>query len=106
MASVSHAICAVYFSMEIALRATSLPTPGLGILAGDTLKPAANAGISLAGITLPHRTSYFDQHLDEHENQSERSCFWKASLLLVTSYTVRPDCVLCWTPLGSRGSPS
>lgn len=80
---VSHPIRAVYFSMEIALRA-DIPTyaGGLGILAGDTLKSAADAGLSLAGITLLHRKGYFDQHLDEHGNQSETPCFWKPEAVL------------------------
>jgi starch phosphorylase len=55
---------------------------GLGILAGDTLKSAADAGLPLADITLLHRKGYFDQHLDEHGSQSETPCLWKPEAVL------------------------
>jgi glycogen phosphorylase len=83
MALNSHPLRAAYFSMEIALK-TEIPTyaGGLGILAGDTLKSAADAGLPLAGITLLHRKGYFDQHLDEHGNQTETPCVWKPEAVL------------------------
>lgn len=83
MVLASHPLRAVYFSMEIALKA-DVPTyaGGLGILAGDTLKSAADAGLPVAGITLLHRKGYFDQHLDEHGNQSETPCVWKPEAVL------------------------
>lgn len=79
----SHPLRAAYFSMEIALKA-DLPTyaGGLGILAGDTLKSAADAGLPLAGFTLLYRKGYFDQHLDEHGNQSETPCHWEPEAAL------------------------
>jgi len=42
-----------YFSMEIALRA-DIPTysGGLGVLAGDTLRSAADLDLPLVGVTL------------------------------------------------------
>ena len=42
-----------YFSMEIAI-SPAMPTysGGLGVLAGDTLRAAADAGLRLAGVTL------------------------------------------------------
>ena len=45
-----------YFSMEIALSKT-LPTysGGLGMLAGDTLRSAADTGCSMVAISLAHR---------------------------------------------------
>jgi starch phosphorylase len=53
-----------YFSMEIAIL-PSMPTysGGLGVLAGDTLRSAADRGLSLAAITLAHRKGYFRQIL-------------------------------------------
>jgi starch phosphorylase len=78
-----HPLRVAYFSMEIALKA-NIPTyaGGLGVLAGDTLKSAADAGLPVAGITLLHRKGYFDQSLDEHGNQSETACLWKPEAVL------------------------
>lgn len=63
--------------MEIALEA-DIPTyaGGLGILAGDTLRSAADMGLAMAGVTLLHRKGYFEQHLDADGTQSEASCSW------------------------------
>ena len=54
-----------YFSMEIALD-PNIPTysGGLGVLAGDTLRSAADLGVPLVAVTLAHRKGYFRQHLD------------------------------------------
>src|SRR2546430_9338003 len=54
-----------YFSMEICLE-QAVPTysGGLGVLAGDTLRSAADLGVPMVGITLLHRKGYFEQHLD------------------------------------------
>src|SRR3979411_150744 len=61
-----------YFSMEIALE-PDFPTysGGLGILAGDTLRAAADLGVPLVGVSLVHRLGYFRQHLDSDGNQTE-----------------------------------
>src|SRR5918999_3094395 len=66
-----------YFSMEIALEQT-LPTysGGLGVLAGDTLRSAADLALPVVGVTLAHRRGYFRQHLDTHGNQSESPAEW------------------------------
>jgi starch phosphorylase len=66
-----------YFSMEIALD-TAIPTysGGLGVLAGDTLRSAADLALPLVGITLLHRKGYFEQHLDAGGNQSESPVQW------------------------------
>src|SRR5919198_5634765 len=66
-----------YFSMEIGLDA-AIPTysGGLGVLAGDTLRAAADLGIPLVAVTLLHRRGYFRQHLDTAGNQSESSVMW------------------------------
>jgi glycogen phosphorylase len=54
-----------YFSMEIALR-NEIPTyaGGLGVLAGDTLRSAADLRLPLVAVTLVSRQGYFRQTLD------------------------------------------
>jgi starch phosphorylase len=66
-----------YFSMEIAIH-RSMPTysGGLGVLAGDTLRSAADLGLPLAAFTLLHRKGYFQQHLDRAGVQSEEVQPW------------------------------
>ena len=66
-----------YFSMEVGLE-SAMPTysGGLGVLAGDTLRAAADLAIPLVGVTLLHRKGYFRQHLDRRGNQSESPCDW------------------------------
>lgn len=49
---------------------------GLGILAGDTIKAAADLNLSAVGVTLLHRQGYFRQHLDDAGNQSESDSGW------------------------------
>ena len=66
-----------YFSMEIAL-ATHIPTysGGLGILAGDTLRSAADLRLPLVGVTLASRRGYFRQEIDAEGRQVEHSSAW------------------------------
>jgi len=61
-----------YFSMEIALE-VGMPTysGGLGVLAGDTVRAAADLHIPMVVVTLLHRKGYFYQRLDEHGEQHE-----------------------------------
>ena len=61
-----------YFTAEIGLR-SDLHTysGGLGVLAGDHVKSAADAGIPLVGLTLLYRKGYAKQNLDSEGNQSE-----------------------------------
>ncbi|MCK4508099.1 MAG: alpha-glucan family phosphorylase, partial [Desulfuromonadales bacterium] len=49
-----------YFSMEIGLM-TEIPTysGGLGILAGDTIRSAADLKLPLVAVTLISRKGYF-----------------------------------------------
>src|SRR3989338_8072126 len=72
-----------YFSMEVGID-QRLPTysGGLGILAGDTLRAAADLGIPVVGITLLHRKGYFRQHLDSSGNQSESPTEWSPEKIL------------------------
>jgi len=66
-----------YFSMEIGLEAT-MPTysGGLGVLAGDTVRSAADLKVPMVAVTLIHRKGYFHQRLDESGWQSEGPEGW------------------------------
>jgi starch phosphorylase len=66
-----------YFSMEIAIQ-PNMPTysGGLGVLAGDTLRSAADLGVPLVAFTLIHRKGYFQQHLSATGEQSEDTQPW------------------------------
>lgn len=67
-----------YFSMEIALR-SEIPTysGGLGVLAGDTLRSAADLEIPMVAVTLVSRQGYFRQELDEFGRQKEHPDPWQ-----------------------------
>ena len=66
-----------YFSMEIGID-SSMPTYSgwLGILAGDTLRAAADLGLPVVGVTLLHRKGYFRQRLDAAGNQLAFPATW------------------------------
>ena len=66
-----------YFSMEIGLD-PNMPTyaGGLGVLAGDTIRSAADLEIPMVGVTLLHRRGYFYQRLDEQGWQHEEPVAW------------------------------
>jgi starch phosphorylase len=55
---------------------------GLGILAGDTIRTAADLGLSAVGVSLLHRKGYFHQHLDSEGNQSDSDARWSPEELL------------------------
>src|SRR5438046_10483347 len=67
-----------YFSMEIALE-PDIPTysGGLGILAGDTLRSAADLGTPVVAVTLSYRKGYFRQIIDSAGNQFEQPQQWE-----------------------------
>src|SRR5690242_20637210 len=72
-----------YFSMEIALdKAVPTYSGGLGVLAGDTLRSAADLALPVVGVTLLHRKGYFEQQIDEAGNQSENPSDWQPERLL------------------------
>ena len=66
-----------YFSMEIGLE-PAMPTyaGGLGVLAGDTIRSAADLELPMVAVTLLHRRGYFHQRLDVRGNQIEESVAW------------------------------
>jgi starch phosphorylase len=63
--------------MEIGLE-PPVPTysGGLGILAGDTIRSAADLQIPMVAVTLLHRAGHFYQRLDSHGNQQEEPVSW------------------------------
>jgi starch phosphorylase len=72
-----------YFSMEIGLR-DEIPTfsGGLGILAADTVKSAADLNLPFIAITLISRKGYFRQQIDDKGHQIEHPAEWKPSKLM------------------------
>ncbi len=67
-----------YFSMEIGLDA-GIPTysGGLGVLAGDTLKSAADLELPVVAVTLLCRSGYFRQELTDRGRQIEHPVVWR-----------------------------
>jgi starch phosphorylase len=76
MANRNHRIIA-YFSMEIGL-VSDMPTysGGLGVLAGDTIRAAADLKVPMVAMTLLHRKGYFYQRLDSGGRQIEEPVDW------------------------------
>jgi len=72
-----------YFSMEIGLR-DEIPTysGGLGILAGDTVKSAADLNLPFVAVTLISRKGYFRQEIDSEGHQREHPAIWDPSELM------------------------
>ncbi len=66
-----------YFSMEIGVK-NDIPTysGGLGILAGDTIKSAADLNLPLVAVTLITRKGYFNQEIDGTGWQREKPVEW------------------------------
>jgi starch phosphorylase len=66
-----------YFSMEIALD-NAIPTysGGLGVLAGDTVRSAADLEVPMVGVTLVSRAGYFKQDFEPGGVQIEYPDPW------------------------------
>ena len=63
--------------MEIAIdRRIPTYSGGLGMLAGDTLRSAADLGIPLVAFSLVHRKGYFQQNLSQAGDQTEAVQPW------------------------------
>lgn len=69
-----------YFSMEIGLK-DDIPTysGGLGVLAGDTVKSAADLNLPFVAVTLISRKGYFRQEIDNKGHQIEHPSIWDPS---------------------------
>ncbi|MFP4567557.1 MAG: alpha-glucan family phosphorylase [Candidatus Woesearchaeota archaeon] len=67
-----------YFSMEIGIDG-SMPTysGGLGILAGDTIKSAADLAVPMVAVSLVHEKGYFSQKLLDDGWQEEVPSSWR-----------------------------
>jgi starch phosphorylase len=66
-----------YFSMEIALE-NAMPSysGGLGVLAGDTIRAAADLRLPMVAVSLLYRKGYFTQRLAEDGTQTEEPVEW------------------------------
>ena len=72
-----HSERVAYFTMEIALR-SDIPTysGGLGVLAGDTVRSAADLELPLVTVSLASRAGYFRQRIDTAGRQHEAPHSW------------------------------
>ena len=71
--------------MEVAL-SSDVPTyaGGLGVLAGDLIRGAADASVPLVAVTLVHRKGYLRQRLDARGRQTEEPAAWAPETRLAT----------------------
>ncbi len=78
-----HEPIVAYVSMEIAVSShVATYGGGLGVLAGDVVRAAADAGYPMAGVTLLYRDGYFRQHLDASGTQYEEPQSWRPDTAL------------------------
>jgi starch phosphorylase len=82
-----------YFSMEIGVH-NDIPTysGGLGVLAGDTIRSAADLKLPMVAVTLLCKKGYFTQDIDNSGWQTEHPFVWEPSRymeLLPQSVTVQ-----------------
>jgi glycogen phosphorylase len=72
-----------YFSMEIALE-NAMPSysGGLGVLAGDTIRAAADIRLPMVAVSLLYRKGYFRQRLSEDGAQTEEVVEWDVEKFL------------------------
>jgi len=72
-----------YLSMEIGL-SNEIPTysGGLGVLAGDTIKSAADLRLPMVAVTLASRKGYFRQKIDADGNQLEFPVDWQPERIM------------------------
>jgi starch phosphorylase len=80
-----------YFSMEIALE-NAMPSysGGLGVLAGDTIRAAADLRLPMVAVSLLYRKGYFTQRLAEDGSQTEEPVEWRVEDFL-TEETARAN---------------
>lgn len=93
-----------YFSMEIALE-SAMPTysGGLGVLAGDTIRSAADLQLPMVAISLLHRAGHFHQRFDATGWQTEEPVEWNVEQFLtemparaMLTIEGRKVCLRCW----------
>ena len=90
--------------MEIALE-SAIPTysGGLGVLAGDTIRSAADLQVPMVAVSLLHRAGHFHQRFDATGWQTEEPVDWNVSQFLTemparTALTIekRKVSLRCW----------
>lgn len=94
-----------YFSMEIGLNTEILTySGGLGVLAGDTIRSAADLKVPMVAVTLLYRKGYFRQRLEADGWQREDLAEWPVEDLLhetaarvTVSLEGRTVHLRCWT---------
>lgn len=102
-----------YFSMEIALE-NDMPSysGGLGVLAGDTIRAAADIRLPMVAVSLLYRKGFFRQRLSEEGMQTEEPVEWDVAEFLTeetprvtVSLEGRPVELRAWryTAVGVRG---
>jgi starch phosphorylase len=66
-----------YFSMEIGVH-NDIPTysGGLGVLAGDTIRSAADLKLPMIAVTLLSKKGFFVQEINEQGRQTEHPAIW------------------------------
>jgi starch phosphorylase len=76
-----------YFSMEIALE-NAMPSysGGLGVLAGDTIRAAADIRLPMVAVSLLYRKGFFRQRLAEDGTQSEEAVEWGVEEFLTEEF--------------------
>ncbi len=90
-----------YFSMEIALE-NAMPSysGGLGVLAGDTIRAAADIRLPMVAVSLLYRKGYFSQRLAEDGTQTEEPVAWRPEDFL-TEEDVRVSVPAAMPTIGS-----
>jgi len=72
-----------YFSMEIGIdERICTYSGGLGVLAGDTIRSAADLKVPMVAVTLLYRKGYFRQRLEADGWQQEEIASWAVEALL------------------------
>jgi starch phosphorylase len=93
-----------YFSMEIGVE-PQIPTyaGGLGVLAGDMVRAAADLSLPMVAVTLLHRKGYLHQRLDATGRQRDEPAEWDVASVLdplnarvTVTVNARPVVVRAW----------
>ena len=95
-----------YFSMEIAI-SPAMPTysGGLGILAGDTARAAADLDLPIVFVTLISRAGYLRQELDAAGHQADIADPWDPQLWARPLPATGPGCQCWWSKCSWSNSP-
>jgi starch phosphorylase len=86
-----------YFSMEIGIDERMCTySGGLGVLAGDTIRSAADLEVPMVAVTLLYRKGYFRQRLEADGWQREEPASWAVEDLL------QEESPRTWVPVEGR----